>query len=84
MTDQPQPAHRPLPRQIRRREAFAFIEPLDEDTTAALREIAGGGEAPTFFDRRAAKDPSVDHDSHSTCWTGPCPECQPEIAGGDQ
>jgi len=62
----------------------AVASELDEDTSSKLREIAGGGEAPTFFDRRAAKDPSVDHDSHSTCWAGPCPECPPEIAGGDQ
>lgn len=35
-------------------------------------------EAPTFFERRAAADPSVDHSSHSTAWTGPCPECPPQ------
>lgn len=30
---------------------------------------------PTFFERRAAADPSVDHESHSTGWAGGCLEC---------
>lgn len=32
-------------------------------------------DVPTFADRRAAADPSVDHESHSMQWVGRCQEC---------
>ncbi len=36
----------------------------------------------TFAERRAAADPSVDHDSHSMQWAGACPECPPDGPAG--
>lgn len=44
------------------------------------------GWEPTFFERRASRDPSIDHPSHSMQWVGKCPECPPDIApeGADE
>lgn len=37
-------------------------------------------EDPSFTDRRASRDPSVDHSSHSMQWVGgKCPECPDDI-----
>jgi hypothetical protein len=48
------------------REWRGQFERADEDRTPP---------PPTFFERRAAADPSIDHSSHSTACAGSCPEC---------
>jgi hypothetical protein len=41
----------------------------------ARRAVGQTSPPPTFLERRAAEDPSVDHGSHSTGWVGRCMEC---------
>lgn len=52
----------------------------DELRAAAKAHKATHDAEPTFFERRAAADPSVDHSSHSLGWVGRCGECPPERA----
>jgi hypothetical protein len=40
-----------------------------------LEQLREAAQSLTFTERRAAADPSVDHDSHSQQWVGKCPEC---------
>lgn len=52
---------------------------VGEETPGAPR---GAEEALTFTERRASRDPSVDHESHSMQWVGgKCPECPDNAAG---
>jgi hypothetical protein len=56
------------------------------DYLAERFPTAPGGWEPTFFERRAARDPSIDHSSHSMQWVGRCPECPSDTApeGADE
>lgn len=53
-----------------------------DDSDGPILALAVGDELPaappTFFDRRAAQDPSIDHASHSQQWVGRCLECSPD------
>lgn len=56
------------------------------DTSAATRAYlrrweTGQPEPLAFAERRAARDPSVDHSSHSAQWVGGCGECPSDTDG---